>query len=405
MEHLLFTQVVSGRIHLGVTGSVAAVKCPELLRMWTKSGVSVGATLTQAACSFLTPLAMQALGADPVYQAMFPVDPGGEYAHLAPGRTANAMVIAPASANTLAKIAHGLADDMLSCQVLSFSGPLVLSPAMNHVMWRNPAVQQNWSLCKQRGHVCIEPDSGDLACGDTDAGRLPAIERLYLHGLRAMAPQDLAGARVLVTLGPTSEPWDAVRRWTNPSSGRMGIAVCLAAWLRGASVIAVCGPTSLWIPPEIARIEATTAKAMYTACADLWPNMDIGCFTAAVADFSPVLHTRGKYKKSDAQDEDLRISFTRTPDILASMGKAKKKSQKILAFAAESDNLERNALSKLQRKNADVIAANRIGGANAGFGVTTNTLFVADTHGRQEHWNTAPKTSLAWNLMQWLATL
>jgi phosphopantothenoylcysteine decarboxylase/phosphopantothenate--cysteine ligase len=397
MDHIAFRGFLGRRLHLGVTGSVAAYKALELVRLWRRADVDVGATLTPSAVQFVQPLSFQALGADPVHTAMFPV--GDDlYAHLHPGRAAHALVVAPATATILAKLAHGLADDMLACQALSFPGPLILAPAMNHRMWEAEATRANWETLRSRGHVCVEPECGDLACGDEGAGRLAAVETIFLHGLRALARQDLAGRKVLLTLGPTREHWDLVRFWSNPSTGRMGAALAVAAWLRGAEVHAVCGPVDAWLPPGIHRVDVQSAREMHQAALDLWPGMDIGCCTAAVADFRPVPHDlAGKYKKASATD-GLRVELTPNPDILKDMGAAKRDGQRLVGFAAEAAELEANALRKLESKRLDLLVANPLGRPGAGFAAPTNQVHVFDSHGRHEEWPSLHKTEVAWRV-------
>ena len=243
-----------------------------------------------------------------------------------------AFIIAPATAHTLGRLAHGLADDVLSCQALAYEGQLVLAPAMNPAMWRNPAVQANWRVLIDRGHVPVAPVRGQAACGDQGQGKLAPVERIYLHGLRALARQDMAGKKVLVTLGPTYEHFDPVRFVGNPSSGRMGASLALAAWLRGAEVHAVSGPVDLYLPEDIACVATTSAQEMHAACKQLWPGMDFGLFSAAVSDFAPRDRNDSKLKKSDAGDE-VRIDMVRTPDILSDLASAKSPNQRVLGFA------------------------------------------------------------------------
>ena len=321
------------RVHLGVSGSVATFKTLTLLREILRTNMSVGATLTKGAQQFITGLSFEALGAAPVYSGMFPPEPD-LYGHLEPAQNADVLVVAPATANIIAKMANGLADDMLSCQALAFSGPIIVAPAMNYRMWQAPATQENWQRLKERGVVCIEPCAGLMACGEEGDGRFPALTEIFCEILRAVSPQDMAGKKVLVTLGPTSEPFDAVRRWTNPSTGTMGAAMAVAAWLRGADVTAVCGPVSLDLPTEMTRVDVQTAREMQEACNDLWPTTDYGCCTAAVADFRPVPLGEGtetKMKK-DAVDSTFTVFFEQNPDILAGLGVVKKDGQRLIGL-------------------------------------------------------------------------
>ncbi len=392
------------RLHLGVSGSVAAFKALELVRLWKASGLTVSATLTNSARRFVTDLSFASLGANPVYGPMFDQGAGGheDFGHLAPGREAQAMVVAPATANTIAKLACGLADDMLCCQALSFDGPMVVAPAMNPRLWDAAATRENWQRLKDRGVVCLEPESGLVACGDQGRGRLPAVELIYLHGLKALSPQDMAGTRVLVGLGPTREHFDCVRFWSNPSSGAMGASLAVAAWLRGANVTAVCGPVDLWLPPQISRIDVVTAAQMFEACLDAWNGCDLGVMTAAVADFRPVPHGGGKFKKTSGA---LRVEFESNPDILSALGKARGADQRLAGFAAESGDPGSEMARKLEAKGLDLICGNDVTAKDSGFCAPTNAVTVLDRHGRQEQWPTLAKTEVAWRVLDWMLAL
>ena len=401
---LSFSGFLGSRVHLGVTGSVAAYKALDLLRLLLGAGCRVSATLTASAQRFVTPLSFQSLGADPVYAGMFEEGAANPFGHLEPGKTAQAMVIAPASANTLARLAWGLADDMLSCQALAFSGPLILAPAMNPAMWAAPATRENWARLLARGVVGVEPESGPVACGDQGKGRLAELSEIHAAVLRALSPQDLAGKRVLVTLGPTREAWDPVRFWSNASSGLMGAAVAVAAWLRGAEVTAVAGPVDQPLPRGLKRIDVTTAAEMHAACLDLWPDMDVCCMTAAVSDFRPEPFGDKKFKKDKIKD-GLDIHFLANADILRDLGSRKKKDQVLIGFAAETTALEAPARAKLKAKNLDLVVANRVDAPDSGFAGPLNTVCVLDRQGRLEHWTALPKTEVAWRIWDLLPQL
>lgn len=398
--HLRFNGFIGKRLHLGVCGSIAAYKALDLLRMWQETGALVSCTMTNAAQEFIQPLSFQALGADPVYCSMFPVRED-LFAHLEPGRSCEAMVIAPATAHTLAKVATGYGGDMLSCQALSFPRPIVFAPAMNPNLWNAPATQANVHVLSERGHVFVGPVSGDVACGDTGKGRMAPLEDIYLHGLKMLSQQDLQDKRILLSIGPTREHWDSIRFWSNPSSGTMGASLAVAAWLRGARVTAVCGPGTPSLPESVHRVDVTSAREMYSACLDLWPHHDVGCFTAAVADFRPADFSVSKRKKTSL-DATLSIPFTANPDILASLSHKKTSAQYLIGFAAETAELQTHAADKLQRKGLDIIVANLIGEAQAGFGTPTNKVLVLDKHGRMEHWPLLPKPEIAWRIWDWL---
>lgn len=392
------------RLHLGVCGSVAAYRSPDLARGWQDAGLQVSVTLTPSATRFVTPLPFASLGASPVYTLPFD-DPAAPsvFGHLEPGQVAQAMIIAPLSAATLARLAQGQADELLACQALAFTGPVVLVPAMNPNMWSHPATQDNVRLLKQRGCVFVEPGWGRTACGDMGQGRLADARLIHLAGLKAVTEQDMQGQQVLVTLGPTREMWDEVRFWSNPSTGVMGASLAVAAWLRGATVHAVAGPGSPWLPDGIERINVTSARDMFEAAQNLWPSMDMGLFTAAVADFSPVRHAGGKFKKS-LSPQGFSVDFVPNADILRTLAHDRRHGpdrlpQKVMGFAAESENLEQAVHDKLASKKADLIVGNLIAD---GFGTSSNTVYVADASGRTEHWCDVPKPDLAWRLLSWL---
>ncbi|MDE7240713.1 bifunctional phosphopantothenoylcysteine decarboxylase/phosphopantothenate--cysteine ligase CoaBC [Desulfovibrio sp.] len=396
------------RLHLGVSGSVACYKAAELLRAWRRLEMEVTATLTAGAREFVTPLLFASLGAAHVYGDMFA--PGGDvFAHLAPGQGAEAMIVAPATADVLSRLAAGAASDMLSAQALAYAGPLVVAPAMNPRMWAHPATQENVERLRARGVVLVGPDSGEAACGEQGRGRLAEPDAIFFAALRALAPQDMAGLRVMVTLGPTREPWDGVRYWSNPSSGRMGAALAACAWLRGAEVTAICGPgVRMRLPGGVTRVDVTTAAEMFTAASELWPQMDMGFFSAAVADFSPRRPAdggEGKFKKTGAAD-GLSLSFTPNADILRTLAASRRPGQRVLGFAAEivpdMASLLDLARLKLASKDADMVAANPVNAGHGAFGAAEASMAVVDRSGHEEIWNARSKADIAWDLCSWL---
>ncbi|MDE5680893.1 MAG: bifunctional phosphopantothenoylcysteine decarboxylase/phosphopantothenate--cysteine ligase CoaBC, partial [Mailhella sp.] len=273
-ELLHYKKHAKKHIHLGICGSVAAYKSLELMRAFLKSNIHVSATLTPSAEKFIQPLCFEALGANKVYRQMFQ----GEFPfeHLEPSQIADAMVIAPASATTIARLAHGLGDEMLACQALAFDGPILLAPAMNPKMWGNAATNANIETLLNRGFFLTEPENGVVACKDEGQGRLARLEKIYYDSLALLTEQDLYAKKILITLGPTAEKWDAVRVWTNNSTGSMGTALAITAWLRGADVYVVAGPNSQYIPQD-SRIQChsvTSADEMYEKCHELWDAMD-----------------------------------------------------------------------------------------------------------------------------------
>ncbi len=398
-------------IHLGVCGSIAAFRAVDLVRWWGKNALHTSVTLTDAAQRFITPLTFEALGALPIYTNMWEQE--RIFGHLEPGQNCHAMLIAPASASTLAQVTHGHAHTLLACQALAFDGPLLVAPAMNPRMWANAATKANVDTLRQRGIKVIVPEQGGTACGQEGQGRLADLRHIWLLSLKALTKQDMQGKHVLITLGPTREAWDAVRYWSNPSTGTMGMALAISAWLRGAKVHVVCGPITEgagYLPkhPQIHRYDVLSAKEMYQAAADLWPRMDLGIFTAAVADYAPIPHAKGlheKFKKDQAA-EGFQINFTPNTDILRTLAQQKKSHQKILGFAAETaEDMPLAVQKKLHSKGADIIAGNNISRTDSGFGTATNAMFVMDTQGRSETWPTLAKTDVAWRLCSWLLNI
>ncbi len=407
IEHLRFPCFLGRRAHLGVTGSVAAYKAIELLRLLKSAQIEVGVTLTGSARRFVGEASFQALGASTVDTELFASD-DDPFAHLTPSRSAQALVIAPATADIIAKLACGIADDMLSTQALAFRGPIIIAPAMNPNMWTAPATQSNWRTLLDRGVIPAGPDAGLVACGDTGGGRLCPVEHIFAYVLRALSPKDLAGKNVLITLGPTREPWDAVRYLSNPSSGLMGACLAMSAWMRGANVHVVAGPTEFSFPPEVNVAHVQTAEEMHSAASDLFSASDIACCTAAVADFRPIPPEGGstrKLKKREMNADDLVIRLQPNPDILRSLGATKHAGQRLIGFAAETENLLASAKLKITEKHLDLIVANRVGVAGSGFASATNIVTVLDRTGRVEQWPELPKPEVAWRVWDLLPHL
>ncbi|MDR2850684.1 MAG: bifunctional phosphopantothenoylcysteine decarboxylase/phosphopantothenate--cysteine ligase CoaBC [Desulfovibrio sp.] len=403
------TRFAGKRVHLGICGSIACYRAADLLRAWRKLNIHVSATITESAQRFVSPMLFKSLGAMPVYESMFAPDED-VFAHLEPGQHAHAMVVAPASADTLARLAHGNASDMLAAQALAFDGPLIIAPAMNPRMWDNSAVKANVAVLRERGAHIVAPGHGEAACGDTGFGRMADLPEIFLAVLRALSPQDMKGRKALVTAGPTREPWDGFRYWSNPSSGLMGASLAVCAFLRGAEVTALCGPINvtgaLFLPDEVRRCAVESAREMFDAAQTLWPRMDMGIFAAAVADFSPQSIGQKKFKKSKSP-EGFTLAFHPNPDILETLAHSRKSGQKVLGFAAETvstmQELLPMAAAKLKRKKADVLAANRVNEPAAGFCAPTNSVAVVDSRGREEIWPMQSKADVAWDLCSWLS--
>jgi phosphopantothenoylcysteine decarboxylase / phosphopantothenate---cysteine ligase len=371
------------RITLGVTGGVAAYKAAELVRRLQQEGFSVQVVMTRGAREFITPLTFAALSGQKVITDLFGDSSGGEanlesaIEHIAVAQRTDLLLVAPATADILAKFARGIADDFLTTLYLASTAPVVMAPAMNVNMWNHAATQENVERLRARGVKIVNPEEGYLACGMTGAGRLAGQEdiitavRDVLHATR-----DLEGQAVLVTAGPTREDIDPVRYLTNRSSGKMGYAVAEAAARRGAKVMLVSGPANLETPAGVERIDVRTANEMHRAVVERFAGVSIAILAAAVSDYRPVDRHAEKIKKSDAS---LTISLEPTTDILAEM--AKNKGQKIVVgFAAETDHVAENARKKLSAKNADLIVANDVTAEGAGFDHDTNvvTLFARD---------------------------
>ncbi|GAB1410869.1 bifunctional phosphopantothenoylcysteine decarboxylase/phosphopantothenate--cysteine ligase CoaBC [Desulfovibrionales bacterium] len=395
-EYYFFDTFRGKRVHLGVTGSIAAFKALDLLRALVQLHIQVGVTLTDGARKFVTDLCFGALGADPVHGDLFTT--GMEYDHLEPC-VADAFLVAPATANILAKMAHGIADNLLSCQLLAYAGPMLVAPAMNPRMWAAAATQENWRTLLQRGVWPLTPCTGKVACGDEGAGRMAEVHEIFFHVLTALTPQDLAGQRIMLTLGPTREYFDQARFWSNPSTGRMGASLAVCAAMRGAEVTVIQGPVDLVLPSCVTVVPVISAREMFAAAQDIFPAQDIGCFTAAVADFRPPVCAQGKFKKTGT---GLHLDFDANPDILATLSAEKKSGQLTIGFAAEVENLAEYAVQKLDRKNLDVLVANPIHEPGAGFASPTNRVLVFDRHGRHEAWPVLPKTEVAWRIWDWI---
>jgi phosphopantothenoylcysteine decarboxylase/phosphopantothenate--cysteine ligase len=371
------------RITLGVTGGVAAYKAAELVRLLQQDGFTVQVVMTRGAREFITPLTFAALSGQKVITDLFGDSSGSDanlesaIEHIAVAQRTDLLLVAPATADILAKFARGIADDFLTTLYLASTAPVVMAPAMNVNMWNHAATQENVARLRARGVTIVDPAEGYLACGMTGAGRLAGQAEIVAAVREVLkADRDLAGETVLVTAGPTCEDLDPVRYLTNRSSGKMGFAVAEAAARRGAKVILVSGPVSLETPAGVERIDVRTAKEMYFAVLDRVGGVSIAVLAAAVADYRPVEQHAEKIKKSDAA---LTISLEPTTDILADI--AKNKGQKIVVgFAAETERVAENARKKLSAKNADLIVANDVTAEGAGFDQDTNivTLFSRD---------------------------
>lgn len=371
------------RITLGVTGGIAAYKSAELVRRLQDEGHSIQVVMTRAAREFISPLTFAALSGQRVITDLFSNQPDGEGSldaaidHIAVAQRTDLLLVAPATADVLAKFAHGIADDFLTTLYLASTAPVVAAPAMNVNMWQHLATQENVTALRVRGVRIVEPSEGYLACGMTGAGRLAEQEEILKAVRQALQTgQDLAAETVVVTAGPTCEDIDPVRFLSNRSSGKMGYAVAAEAARRGAKVLLVTGPTSLDTPAGVERIDVRSAEEMQQSVQSRFSNCTIGVFAAAVADYRPVEQSSQKIKRGK---DGLTLRLEPNPDILASVANSKGE-RIIVGFAAETEHVAENARKKLTQKNADLIVANDVSEAGAGFDHDTNivTLFSRD---------------------------
>ena len=382
------------RILLGITGGIAAYKSAELTRRLRDHGAEVRVVMTPAATEFIAPLTLQALSGNPVHTDLLDHEAEAAMGHIELARWADAVVVAPATANFIARLSNGLADDLLSTLCLATAAPLLIAPAMNRQMWQNPATQENIARLQARGVTLFGPASGAQACGETGPGRLLDPEELAQAIISAGRTNQLAGVSVLVSAGPTREFIDPVRYLSNRSSGRMGYAVARAAEEAGAAVTLVSGPVSLAPPARVKVVEVVSAGQMHDEVLAAAPASDIFVSAAAVADYRTGNAAGQKMKKKDA---DLLLRLEKTPDILAEVA-ALDRPPFTVGFAAETENLHDNAKKKLKSKNLDMIAANRVGDG-LGFDREENALEVFWTGG-SESLATAPKEKLARQLVE-----
>ena len=364
-------------IIVGVTGGIAAYKAAELVRLLVKQGHEVRCIMTAAARQFITPLTLQTLSGNPVYTDLFamPENPEWQVEHIGLARWAQCVLIAPATADFIGKVAHGLADDLLSTCVMAASAPVYFAPAMNDQMYANPLVQRNIALLREAGYGFVDPVDGQLACGTSGTGKMASPQQIAAVTER-LREQDLQGLRIVVTAGPTQEAIDPVRYLTNHSSGKMGYAIARQAANRGAEVVLVSGPSSQSAPAGVTVVPVKSAQDMFAAVQQEYDAADAVIKAAAVADYRPKTVASQKIKKSDG---DWCLELERNPDILAWLG-AHKNKQILVGFAAETNDVQQNALSKLQRKRLDLIAANDLTEQHSGFARDTNkiTLYGAD---------------------------
>lgn len=380
---------------VGVSGGVAVYKALDVISRLRKKDVEIHVIMTKSATEFVTPLSFQSLSQNMVITDMFAEPKAWEIQHISLAKKADLMLIVPATANIIGKVANGIADDMLSTTIMATKAPVVFCPAMNTNMYENPIVQRNISLLKELGYEFIEPASGRLACGDEGKGKLQDTEIIAEETLRRLhSTKDLLGKKVVVTAGPTMVPIDPVRILTNRSSGKMGYSIAEEARDRGAEVVLISGPTSLRKPNGIKVIDVKTNEDMFNAIKNEFKDADIVIKSAAVADYKAKNYSNEKIKKTG---DDLNLIFERDRDILKTLGDMKE-NQILVGFAAESSNLKENAKGKLERKNLDYIVANDISNQETGFASDENKVTIISKSGEEVSLEKMSKREVAKNI-------
>ncbi|MEA3221558.1 MAG: bifunctional phosphopantothenoylcysteine decarboxylase/phosphopantothenate--cysteine ligase CoaBC [Thermodesulfobacteriota bacterium] len=385
------------KIILGITGGIAAYKAPLIARLLKLEGADVYTIMTEAAANFVTPLTMQVLTNRPVYTQMFANNPTGiplEISHISLADLADLMVIAPATANFIAKMAHGIADDILSATVLATQAQLLVCPSMNVNMLENKATQDNISILRSRGVHILDPDSGELACGWEGKGRLPEPERIVAEVQKILSLDDFSEINILITSGPTLEDIDPIRFITNRSTGKMGAAIVEAACLRGARVKVITGPVDIQYAPWARIAEVRSAKEMLKAVQKNITKADVLIMAAAVGDYAPASYSKKKIKKG----KDVTLKLELSTDILSSI-KDTKGGKIFVGFAAETDNISEYGRKKLDEKGLDLIVANIVGRQDTGFKSDTNTGIIISSSGIEERFEDMPKKMLAHKIL------
>jgi phosphopantothenoylcysteine decarboxylase / phosphopantothenate---cysteine ligase len=384
------------QILLGVTGGIAAYKAVELLRLLVKAGAEVQVVMTRHAQEFVGALTFQTLSGNPVHTELFNLIQERDIGHISLADRADLCLVAPATANVIGKLANGIADDLMTTTLMATKAPVLLVPAMNVNMWENPLYRENQARLERHGYHFMAPVCGDLACGWQGAGKLPDPAAIFDFAEDLLGTRELAGRTVLITAGPTREELDPVRYLSNHSSGKMGYAIARAARNRGARVILVSGPVELTAPQKVELVAVTTAVEMHAAVMAHCRQADVIVKAAAVADFRPVNRAVGKLKKG--QSERLTLELERNPDILAELG-AQRHRAVLVGFAAETGELLANAHAKLIGKGADLIVANDVTAAGAGFGHDTNIVRFLERSGQVEELPCLPKAEVAARLL------
>ena len=388
-------------IVIGITGGIAAYKSLSLIRLFKSAGFEVKVTATKHALAFVTPLTIETLSQNKLYTDLFEQDREIDVQHIALAEWADCVVVAPATANIIGKLASGIADDALSTLLLATNKPIFIAPAMNCNMYAHPAVQQNMQTLQQRGVHLIEPKEGFLACGTEGKGRMEEPEHIFNTVCRFLdSDQKLKGYKALVSAGPTYEPIDPVRFIGNHSSGLMGYALAEELARQGAEVTLVSGPTQLHCSnPQIKRVDVMTASEMFEQCMHYGPEADLIIMAAAVADYTPRTKAEQKIKK---HEEGLQLDLVKTKDILATLGKQRREGQLITGFALETENELENAKGKLQNKNIDIIVLNSMNNPKAGFNKPTNQVTMIDRNGQMIQGEAKSKQEVAKEIIQFI---
>jgi phosphopantothenoylcysteine decarboxylase/phosphopantothenate--cysteine ligase len=368
------------KIIIGITGSIAAFKVAGWVSELAKEEGLVSVMMTSSATKFVTPLTFAALSGNDVYTEMFSAAKEDTMAHISLGRDADVVLIAPATANTIAKLANGFADDLLTTTVLATRAKVVVCPAMNSRMYSHPSTKMNITRLKELGYLVIDPGCGMMACKEEGDGRLPEWDEVKEYLAQSLSPQNLYGQRILITAGPTREPLDPARYLSNRSSGKMGYALARSAFRRGGEVTLISGPSVLSCPTGVNLVKVRTAREMFDAVLAHAKNCSVVIKAAAVADYRPETTFKHKVKKEQI---DTQLILERNPDILLELGKRKKAGQLLVGFAAESQNLRQEGLKKLQNKNLDLIAVNNISDVNTGFEVENNQILLIGASGTE----------------------
>jgi len=377
---------------LGVTGGIAAYKAAELLRLLVKSGAEIHVVMTRSAQEFITPLTFQTLSGNPVHTELFSLIQEQEIGHISLADRADLILVAPATANLIGKVANGIADDLLTTTIMATRAKVLFAPAMNSNMWENPIYQENHAKLEDLGYHFVEPAYGELACGWQGMGKLPDPQEIFNSARALLGNNDLAGKTVLVTAGPTREEIDPVRFLSNHSSGKMGYAIACAAHNRGARVVLISGPVNLHEPKGVETIQVVSAREMHEAVMKMAGQADLIIKAAAVADFRPAVRGDQKVKKGSA--ETTTIELQRNPDILAELGQ-QKGSRVLIGFAAETEELLKHAREKLASKNLDMIVANDVTQEGAGFNGDTNIVRFLSADGNVEELPQMTKAEVA----------